>query len=114
MPSQILVSPILLHSFFRVDDSDLHAYQARQQYASEILKGESGINLVAAALAVSIEDDALVSHSTVRLPEATFAKRIDVFSAGLERLHLSTLPNEASPDDIIEASCSPVLLWLAI
>lgn len=88
----------------RVDLSDLHAYQARQQYALEVQKGESGINLAAAALAVSAEDDALVSHSTVKLPEETFLKRIDVFSAEVQRSQLSNLPSDVSPLSILEAS----------
>lgn len=36
----------------RVDHSETHAYEARQQFATEVQKGESGINLAVAALAV--------------------------------------------------------------
>ena len=91
---------------YRVDLSDLHAFEARQQYALEVQKGESGINLAAAALAVSAEDDALVSHSTVRLPEETFLKRIETFSAEVERAQLRGLPENVSPTDVLEVRAS--------
>lgn len=84
-----------------MDLSDLHAYEARQQFATEVYKGESGINLAGAALAVSAEDDALVSHSTVKLPGESFLKRIDVFSAGVER-ELRKLPDESSANTVLE------------
>lgn len=90
--------------YYRVDHSDLYAYEARRQYASEVQRGESGINLAAAALAISAEDDAIVSHSTVKLPEEPFLRRINVFSADVERMTLSHLPSEISPTNVLEVS----------
>jgi hypothetical protein len=91
----------------RVDLSQIHAHEARQQFAAEVQKGESGINLAAAALAVSTEDDALVSHSTVKLPALTFLKRIQVISADLDRLHLAKLPPDAPPEDVLRVQTLP-------
>jgi len=92
----------------RVDLSQIHAHEARQQFAAEVQKGESGINLAAAALAVSTEDDALVSHSTVKLPAHTFLKRIQVVSADLGRLHLAKLPPGAPPHEVLRVPPHPL------
>lgn len=56
---------------------------------------------------MSTEDDALVSHSTVKLPAHTFLKRIQAISADLGRLHLAKLPRDASPRDVLKVPQFP-------
>ena len=106
----------------RVDSSDLHAFNARSQFARAVQKGESGINLAEAALAIGAEDDALVSHSTVPLPVQSFVKRIRSLSNELARIHLPRLGSDAQPEAQLQVnylqSCAldsllPEYLWSA-
>ncbi|KAI7836487.1 hypothetical protein COHA_009639 [Chlorella ohadii] len=60
----------------RVDYSTLHAYEARQAFLRCIQQGEGLLELSAAALHIAAEDDALVSHSTVKLPVPSYQQRL--------------------------------------
>ena len=46
----------------------MHAFEARRAFVQNIARGESAISVAEAALQIAAEDDAIVSHSTVRLP----------------------------------------------
>ena len=63
---------------------------------------DAGINLAEAALQVAAEDDAIVSHSTVRLPIQSFLQRIDRLASNMRSAVLQKMPGDASPDDILE------------
>ena len=63
---------------------------------------DAGINLAEAALQVAAEDDAIVSHSTVRLPIQSFLQRIDRLASNMRSAVLQKMPEEASPDDILQ------------
>ncbi|KAK9816720.1 hypothetical protein WJX72_004217 [[Myrmecia] bisecta] len=90
-------------AYRRVDMSELHAYAARQQFAQQCAQGEAGINLAEAALHISAEDDALVSHSTVPLPVASYLKRLSSMALELARLRLAHLPPDtAAPEDVLQ------------
>lgn len=47
----------------RADLSEVHALQARKQFAENISRGEAGIRLGEAALLAAAEDDAIGGHS---------------------------------------------------
>ena len=92
----------------RADFSDLHAYEARQAFVQNIASGEAGINLADAALAISAEDDALVSHSSVKLPVQSYAKRMQRMAEDIARNKLSHLPavgSDRDPQAVLEV-CS--------
>ena len=72
----------------RVDMSELHAWDARHRFTTNISRGEAEINLADAALQIAAEDDALVSHSSVPLPVPAFLARIKKFADELTRLRL--------------------------
>ena len=80
----------------------MHAFLARKRFAQCVQKGESGINLAEAALAIGAEDDALVSHSTVQLPIDSFLKRIRNVSSELARTTLPGLGSDASPEQALQ------------
>ena len=63
---------------------------------------DAGINLAEAALQVAAEDDAIVSHSSVRLPIQSFLQRIDRLASNMRSAVLQKMPEEASPDDILQ------------
>ncbi len=46
----------------------MHAFDARRAFLLNISQGESALSVAEAALQIAAEDDAIVSHSTVRLP----------------------------------------------
>ncbi len=75
--------------------SEIHAYEARQGFLDIIEKGEAGISLADAALQVAAEDDAIISHSTVKLPVKAFQGRISRLAADLANHHL---PDKSSSD----------------
>ena len=62
----------------------------------------AGINLAEAALQIAAEDDAIVSHSTVQLPIQSFLRRIDRLASDMQSAVLQKMPEDASPDDILE------------
>ena len=63
---------------------------------------DAGINLAEAALQVAAEDDAIVSHSTVRLPIQSFLQRIDRLASNMRSAVLQRMPEDAMPDDILQ------------
>ncbi|CAK0760877.1 hypothetical protein CVIRNUC_002808 [Coccomyxa viridis] len=87
----------------RVDLAEVHAWEARRAFVETVAKGESGINLAEAALQVAAEDDAIVSHSTVRLPIQSFLQRIDRLASNMRSAVLQKMPEDAMPDDILQA-----------
>lgn len=97
----------------RADFSDLHAFEARQAFVQNIASGEAGINLADAALSICAEDDALVSHSSVKLPVHSFAKRMQRMAEDIARNRLSHLPavgSDRDPHAVIQvwSMCFPV------
>ena len=62
--SVLLTRPVLC----RIDHSEVHAFEARRAFSNNIAQGEAALNVAEAALQIAAEDDAIVSHSTVRLP----------------------------------------------
>ncbi|MEW5309104.1 MAG: hypothetical protein WDW38_001013 [Sanguina aurantia] len=60
----------------RVDSSEVHAFEARQAFATLLVDGEHKLMLAEASLQITAEDDALASHSTVRFPVASFLSRV--------------------------------------
>ena len=73
------------------------------QYAFDAcVSSDAGINLAEAALQVAAEDDAIVSHSTVRLPIQSFLQRIDRLASNMRSAVLQKMPEDATPDDILE------------
>lgn len=97
----------------RADFSDLHAFEARQAFVQNIASGEAGINLADAALAISAEDDALVSHSSVKLPVKAYAKRMQRMAEDIAHNKLSHLPavgSDRDPQAVLEVcfAYSPV------
>lgn len=60
----------------RVDFSSQHAYEARQLFLHQLSVGP-GIDLARAALAIAAEDDALVSHSSVKFPDLSYLQRLE-------------------------------------
>lgn len=62
--SVLLTRPVLC----RIDLSEVHAFEARRAFSNNIAQGEAALNVAEAALQIAAEDDAIVSHSTVRLP----------------------------------------------
>ena len=89
----------------RLDMSEVHAYEARQAFLDVIEKGEAGICLADAALQVAAEDDAIISHSTVKLPVKSFQGRIARLTADLASNHLPDI-STASPEQQLQvATC---------
>lgn len=83
----------------RADFSDLHAFEARQAFVKNIASGEAGINLAEAALAIAAEDDALVSHSSVKLPVQAYAKRMQRMAEDIAHNRLDHFPSVGSDRD---------------
>ncbi|PSC74794.1 hypothetical protein C2E20_2429 [Micractinium conductrix] len=67
----------------RVDFSAQHAWEARRAFVQCIARGEAAVDLSAAALHVAAEDDALVSHSSVQLPVASYQQRLQRMASEL-------------------------------
>ncbi|KAI3424327.1 hypothetical protein D9Q98_009880 [Chlorella vulgaris] len=72
----------------RVDYSLQHAFQARHDFLLSVAAGEAAIDLAAAALHIAAEDDALVSHSTVQLPVASYQQRLKRMASDFARQEL--------------------------
>ena len=90
----------------RADFSDLHAFEARRAFVRNIASGEAGINLADAALAIAAEDDALVSHSSVKLPVQSYAKRMQRMADDIACNKLSSMSSVGSdrdPNAVLEA-----------
>lgn len=83
----------------RADFSDVHSFEARQAFVRNIASGEAGINLADAAFQIAAEDDALVSHSSVKLPILLYAKRMQRMAEDIARNRLSHMPGVSSDRD---------------
>lgn len=55
-------------------------------FLENISAGEACVDLAMAALQIAAEDDAIVSHSSVKLPVEAFSKRIDIIVRDLIKL----------------------------
>lgn len=89
----------------RADFSEVHAFEARKAFVQNIAHGEAAINLADAAFQIAAEDDALVSHSSVKLPVASYAKRIQRMAEDIARNKLSHLPSVGSdrnPEEVLQ------------
>ncbi|KAK9826657.1 hypothetical protein WJX74_008333 [Apatococcus lobatus] len=86
----------------RLDMSEIHAHEARQGFLDIIEKGEAGIRLADAALQVAAEDDAIISHSTVKLPVKSFQSRIARLAADVANNHIPS-KDTASPHQQLQA-----------
>jgi len=93
-------SPLI---FKREDMSAIYAYEARRAFAQCIAGGEARVNLAEAALHIAAEDDALVSHSSVKFPVASYLGRVVKMVDELARLRLRDLPaGGCAPADVLE------------
>ena len=89
----------------RADFSEIHSYEARLAFVNNIAHGEAGINLADAAFQIAAEDDALVSHSSVKLPVHQYAKRMQRMAEDIARNRLSHMPSIGSdrdPDAVLQ------------
>eukprot|EP00250_Pteridium_aquilinum_P010454 c19400_g1_i1 orf=169-1563(-) len=86
-----------------------HAKAARESFVKEVTKLASSedysldsfhcsLALARAALEVSSEDDALVSHSPVALPVDSYLERLNSMAMEFARHHL---PSHPTPDDVL-------------
>ena len=70
-----------------------------------IAHGEANISLADAAFQIAAEDDALVSHSSVKLPVGSYAKRIQRMADDLARnklQHLSSVGSDRNPEEVLQ------------
>lgn len=88
--------PSDVHCVDRADFSELHAYEARQAFVRSIINGEASMNLADAAFQIAAEDDALVSHSSVKLPVHLYSKRLQRMADDIARHRLSRMPGVGS------------------
>eukprot|EP00884_Botryococcus_braunii_P013259 jgi/Botrbrau1/21934/Bobra.0249s0057.1 len=86
----------------RIDMSETHAYEARMAFLENISAGEASVDLAMAALQIATEDDALVSHSSVKLPVEAFSRRIDSIVRDLVRLLDETDGSPAAALNVVE------------
>ena len=87
----------------------MHSFEARQAFVRNIAHGEAGINLADAAFQIAAEDDALVSHSSVKLPVQQYAKRMQRMAEDIARNKLSHMPSVGSdrdPEAVLQVSLS--------
>ena len=98
----------------RADFSDVHSFEARQAFVRNIASGEAGINLADAAFQIAAEDDALVSHSSVKLPILLYAKRMQRMAEDIARNRLSHMPGVSSDRDPEAVLQVCMLLLLAV
>mmetsp|Transcript_19795 Transcript_19795/g.59797 ORF Transcript_19795/g.59797 Transcript_19795/m.59797 type:complete len:513 (+) Transcript_19795:154-1692(+) len=86
----------------RVDLSAEHAYEARQSLLATVAKGEARMDLAEAALQIAAEDDAIASHTVVRLPVGSYRQRLNKLAQGA-RNALGSLPKDAKSEDQVQA-----------
>ena len=79
--------------------SEEHAAEARCAFLSALAAGEGALDLAEAALCIAAEDDALVSHSAVRLPIAAFRGRLQRLADELARVRLPPLRAAGATDE---------------
>ncbi|GAB4816397.1 hypothetical protein N2152v2_003443 [Parachlorella kessleri] len=87
-----------------VDFSEVHAYEARMAFLRNISRGEAAVDLADAALQIAAEDDALVSHSSVKLPVEAFHSRLERLAEEVAELRLRPLLARGAGDvELLEA-----------
>lgn len=91
-------------SYQREDLSEEHSRLARLAFLKAIAQGDGAMDLAEAALQIAAEDDALVSHSAVQFPVASFRRRLQNLADELTRVVLPPLRDSgASNETILEA-----------
>lgn len=88
-------------NYRREDFSTAHANEARHLYLGEISKGEALIDLATAALHIASEDDALVSHSSVKFPVQSYLQRLQRMADELASSRLQQ-NNAATPEEQLQ------------
>lgn len=91
----------------------MHAYQARRAFLQIISRGEGLASPAEAALQIAAEDDALVSHSAVPLPVASYLARLERMADELARWRLPELPPDPTRP-LAEAQLAAVLDYLFV
>lgn len=91
-----------------MDLSEQHAYEARQAFLAAVSYSEARMDLAEAALQISAEDDAIASHTVVRLPVGSYLQRLAKLSEGAAQA-LSALPPNSAPEKQIEVSPATLL-----
>lgn len=81
----------------------VHAYEARKRFVDCIRHGAANVDLAEAALAVCAEDDALVTHSTVKFPIEAYRERIRKLAQQCATQALAALPPSRTPRDVATA-----------
>lgn len=97
-------------AFCRADFSELHAYEARQAFVKNIMNGEASLDLADAAFQIAAEDDALVSHSSVKLPVQSYSKRLQRMAEEIARHrlgHMSLVGSDRDPHVVMQVTLSP-------
>jgi hypothetical protein len=90
--------------YIREDMSAAHSREARKAFLAAISQGEGAMNLAEAALQIAAEDDALVSHSSVKFPVASFRQRLQRLAEELIRVVIPSLhESNASNQQILDA-----------
>lgn len=92
----------------RVDLSEQHAYEARQAFLTAVSCSEARMNLAEAALQISAEDDAIASHTVVRLPVSAYHQRLIKLAEGAEQT-LAALPADSPLETQVQAV--ELFLW---
>lgn len=85
----------------RVDLSTEHAYEARQAFLTAVSYSEVRMDLAEAALQISAEDDAIASHTVVRLPVGSYHQRLAKLAEGAAQA-LATIDENSSVEKQIQ------------
>uniref|UniRef100_A0A7S1X0T8 Protein SirB1 N-terminal domain-containing protein n=1 Tax=Tetraselmis chuii TaxID=63592 RepID=A0A7S1X0T8_9CHLO len=78
------------------------ANDSRAALLDEMGKDDADIDVVWAALHIASEDDAVQTRSVVKLPVASYSKRLDTMVEELIRLHLPKLGDSPSPKAMLD------------
>lgn len=73
------------------------------------MDGEASIDLADAAFQIAAEDDALVSHSSVKLPVHLYSKRLQRMAEDIARhklTHMSLVGSDRDPHTVMQVSQS--------
>lgn len=82
----------------RRDMSLEHWSEFRLRFLAELEKGESTASLTELSLLVAAEDDALISHSSVKFPVEAYSKRLEKLTQDFE-VWLGSLPEDCRRGD---------------
>ena len=69
------------------------------------MNGEASIDLADAAFQIAAEDDALVSHSTVKLPVHLYSARVQRMTEDIARhklSHMSLVGSDRDPNAVMQ------------